>query len=1049
MNFSPFSIYNASAGSGKTYTLVKEYLFTLFKMNNPQGFKHILAITFTNKAVSEMKVRILETLKQFSEESSVANPGSMFKSLCYELSLTPHELQQKSEILLNSILHNYGAFDVSTIDGFTHKIIRTFARDLKLSQTFEVELDTESLLSEAVDALISKTGTDTLLTSTLLDYAIEKLDDDKSWDISRDLNDIAHLLVKENNLVYVQALREKSFEDFELFKKELRLSLSKTESLVKSKAQHVLDLFTELDLEHSCFNSGYLPKHFLNLAEGKFNINFEAKWQQEIESKPLYPNRIKGSEALTIDRIQPQLASVFHETKQDVQRFNFFKNLYKNITPLSVLNSINKELEAIQLESNKLLISEFNTIISEEIKNQPTPFIYERLGEKFKHYFIDEFQDTSVLQWENLKPLISNSLEQQQHDQTGSLLLVGDAKQSIYRWRGGEAEQFIDLYNKTTIPFQVEQEVKSLGSNYRSFKEIVSFNNRFFQFLSETHFNSPAYAQLYAHSKQDVEIKHEGFVHLEFIDSSKDEDKNEHYCNSVLDKIQHCDSLGFNRGDVCVLVRKNKDGIAVSQYLIEHGIPVVSADTMLLSSSNKVLFIVNFLTLLVQPQNQIVKAEILYYLAHKQGIQDVHSFISSLMPVQDLESFMEKLGVDALSNVKAEQLLNQPLYDVVETLVSCFNLVDSSDAFVQFFMDVVLDFTQKQSNSIKEFLAYFDKKKDTLSVSVSENEKAVKVMTIHRAKGLEFPVVIFPFADLDIYREIKPQVWYPLDPKNHQGFAHSLIDYKQEIATYGEIGEAIFDIHQAQLELDNINLLYVALTRPVEHLYIISSKDLKANGEPNSKTYAGFFIEFLMHSGSWSENQLVYSFGKQQQKVTLTGGEKTFMEAEEFISHPLKQKPISIVTKSGYLWDTAQAKAIEKGNLLHFILSKIKTKNDIETTLEDFVVNGTLTIEQISALKHTLQSIIEHLDLKNYFSPEHKIRNEQEIISANGKISRPDRLVFLDEKNVVLIDYKTGAESSQHILQLDDYAQSLNEMGYDVAKKILIYTNEEITIKEF
>ena len=173
------------------------------------------------------------------------------------------------------------------------------------------------------------------------------------------------------------------------------------------------------------------------------------------------------------------------------------------------------------------------------------------------------------------------------------------------------------------------------------------------------------------------------------------------------------------------------------------------------------------------------------------------------------------------------------------------------------------------------------------------------------------------------------------------------------------------------------------------------------------------------------------------------------MEAEEFISHPLKQKPISIVTKSGYLWDTAQAKAIEKGNLLHLILSKIKTKNDIEAAFEDFVVNGTLSIEQVTELKNTLQSIVEHPDLKNYFSPEYKIRNEQEIISANGEISRPDRLVFLDEKNVVLIDYKTGAESSQHVLQLDDYAQSLNEMGYDVAKKILIYTNEEITIKEF
>lgn len=1047
MTISPFSIYNASAGSGKTYTLVKEYLRVLLSMNNPLGFRNILAITFTNKAVAEMKARILETLKQFSDEGSLENPGSMFKSLCDELSLSPTQLHLKSKTILNNILHNYSAFDISTIDGFTHKIIRTFARDLRLSQNFEVELDTDALLNQAVDSLISKAGMDKQLTSVLIDYAIEKLDDDKSWDISNDLNDVAKLLVKENNLVYVQALRDKSLADFELFKKSLLERIDETERIIKQEAKGVIDLFTELNLEHSDFSGGYLPKHFVNLSEGKFDINFDAKWQQEIDTKPLYPARVKGSEALTIDRIQPELAIKFQETKALVQHLNFYRNLYKNMTPLSVLSSINKELEAIQQEENKLLISEFNTIISNEIKNQPTPFIYERLGEKFKHYFIDEFQDTSILQWENLQPLIANSLEQSQNDQTGSLMLVGDAKQSIYRWRGGQAEQFINLYNQAIEPFQVKQDVKSLASNYRSHKEIVSFNNSFFRYLSESHFSSLDYAQLYANSKQEIEIKDAGFVELEFLDTAKDEDKNELYCHAVLNKILECESLGYSPSDICVLVRKNKEGIAVSRYLIEQGIQVVSADTMLLISSREVLFILHFLTLMVQPQNQTVKAEILYYLGSKKNVEDIHAFISSNM-VFGLEPFMEKLNLSGF-DISAAQLLNQPLYDVVEIIVKQFGLVQISDAFVQFFMDEILDFTQKQTNSIKDFLDHFEKKKDSLSVSVSENGKAIQVMTIHRAKGLEFPVVIFPFAELDIYREVKPQVWYPLKAETNYGFSNTLIDFKQEILTYGNIGEDIYNLHQAQLELDNINLLYVALTRPIEQLYIVSKKDLKSNGVPNPKSYAGFFIEFLTHLGVWSENQSVYTFGKQHQKIMVSNPKKNFIDAEEFISHPLKQKPITMVTKSGYLWDTKQEDAIEKGNLLHVLLSKIKSDDDIEPAVEDFVADGTLVPEQAVEIKTTLYALVNHQDLKRYFSKEFKILNEQEIIDPNGEISRPDRLVFLDETSVVILDYKTGAESKKHFSQLEGYGKLLEDMHFKVTKKILVYTNEEITIKEF
>lgn len=440
---SPFTIYDASAGSGKTYTLVKEYLKLLLASKNHEAFKSILAITFTNKAVSEMKSRVIKTLTQFANYEILKNPNDIFIDVCKELNVDPEIVQKKAHIILQAIIHNYSAFDISTIDGFTHKLIRTFAKDLQLSQNFEVELDTESILNEAVDALVAKTGDDKLLTDTLIEFALEKVDDDKSWDVTYDLNLIAKRLTFENDKLPLSTLKDKGLEDFKNFKEHLIIVCQTIKNVVIERAVTVLNLIDENGIEHNDFSRGYLPKHFTNLSTGKFDINFEAKWQLEIEDKPLYPSRITGSVALTIDRIQPEIVESFHETKKLAYQYNFHQAILKNINPLSVLNLINKELEKIKEEENKVLISEFNSIISKEIKNQPTPFIYERLGEKFKHYFIDEFQDTSIAQWENLKPLISNSIEQEQSESSGSLMLVGDAKQAIYRWRGGKAEQFI------------------------------------------------------------------------------------------------------------------------------------------------------------------------------------------------------------------------------------------------------------------------------------------------------------------------------------------------------------------------------------------------------------------------------------------------------------------------------------------------------------------------------------------------------------------------------------------------------------------------------
>ena len=364
MNPNTFNIYDASAGSGKTFTLVKEYLKILFTSPGKNTYKNILAITFTNKAVGEMKERIIETLKAFANTKVLDASNDMFSTICDELSIEPIDLHNKSKLILNSIAHNYAAFDISTIDKFTQKLIRTFAHDLKLPINFEVELDTESVLNEAVDRLIAKAGIDKRLTKILIDFVFEKADDDKSWDVALDFYSIAKLLVNENDISAIETLKEKSLDDFKALKKGLAEKIIIAETFIINKAESILTLINECGLEYNDFSSSYLPKHFKKLTDKKFNINFDAKWQEDIESRTLYPKRVTQDIATTIEQIQPQLAIAFNETKQELFQLKLLQNFYKNRTPLSVLNLINNELDVLKDEQNILLISEFNAIIS-------------------------------------------------------------------------------------------------------------------------------------------------------------------------------------------------------------------------------------------------------------------------------------------------------------------------------------------------------------------------------------------------------------------------------------------------------------------------------------------------------------------------------------------------------------------------------------------------------------------------------------------------------------------------------------------------------------
>ena len=1043
MNPSSFHIYDASAGSGKTFTLVKEYLKVLFRSNKRDPFKYILAITFTNKAVGEMKERIIDTLKKFSSPEILSSSNIMFKMICEELNIKPDILHQKAKDILERIVHNYAAFDVSTIDKFNQRLIRTFAYDLKLPLNFEVELDTDTVLSEAVDNLIAKAGTDKKLTKILVDFAIEKADDDKSWDLAFDFNNIAKLLANENDRKHVTHLKDKTLDDFSTLKKNVSAQLKITEKQIVTNATKTLELISESGLEYSDFSRSTLPNHFIKASNLNFSGLYSNKLEENLaEQKGLYSSKLEASLLNVIETILPQIETNYLQQKQLVFKYKLLNAISKNITPLSVLNSINKEVQTLKEEQNMLLISEFNSIISDHIKLQPAPFIYERIGEKFKYYFIDEFQDTSIMQWENLIPLIDNAIS----GENASAILVGDAKQAIYRWRGGKAEQFIELSNHHN-PFQVEKKLHHLEENRRSFKTVVDFNNQFFSHLTSFVFQDDTYKALYQKSHQNVTKSQEGYVDITFLDP-KDQNKDKLYPEQVLKTVNYCLDKGFKQKEICILVRKKKEGVAISNYLNEHSaIKIMSSETLLIAHSPEVKFITDLLQLILEPNNNQIKVAVLNYLAeYKLKIKNKHHFFESLIEfdLHIIGKHLETYGIYFNHN----NLLELSLYEAIETIIHDFNLVETSNAYVQYFLDFVLDYMQKKQSSILGFLEYYHSKKEKLSIVTPETIDAVQIMTIHKAKGLEFPVVIFPYAHLDMYKEVSPKSWFPLNPETFNGFSHLLINYNKDIEHFNDQGASIYAHHQAELELDNINILYVALTRAVEQLYIISEIEYDTKGtvkEPLNK-YSGLFINYLKHQNIWSDNQLTYTFGSSEKKSETKENTKQTIEQNQFISTPKKDLNINVITNSGFLWDTKQEEAIEKGNLIHLILSLIKTKVDIDFAFNQLLIDGKLNTNQSKELKPIIKAVLNHAELSPYFSSEYVIYNEQDIISKNGTTIRPDRLVITKNNEAVLIDYKTGAYQDSHRLQLLNYKSIIEDMNIIVSKSILIYINTTIEI---
>ena len=1094
MNKGQFKLYTASAGSGKTYTLVREYL-TLSLFSENVSCKDILAVTFTNKAVNEMKVKILSYLNGFI----CGNPDeSMKNDLINALKIDENTLIRRSKALYDNILHNYSDFNISTIDGFVQQVSRSFAKELNLPAQYRVLLDDDDLLDgliQCVDARIDKN--DNSITEILTDFVDFQLDEENSLRIDVLLRDFVAKLLKESAYKKgeILNLKELSGDEYLQTKDSLDGLYNKYKTNVLNDIQIIRDFENEFAVEITDYNNGArggLPS-VLTKIEKDINVK-PSLLVGTIISKIFCGDKSwfsKSIDKLKVDDINKSGIDVLKLYGNLIENHKSLflvglvrKNIYLYALRATLLSVINQYID----DTNKVHISEFNKRISDILGDCSIPFIYEKIGSRYKHFFVDEFQDTSLLQWHNFLPLVNNGLSE------GNMsLLVGDAKQAIYRFRNGEVEQIMNLpsiYDAKNNDFYAECEntlknsfkKESLGYNFRSKKNIIDFNNSFFS-ISKNKLTSENYRKVYDDLEQKCPKKYsyDGFVSVELFEmnefSDEEESANELYKNavkeSILNDINKLKDNGFALRDIAVLVRSNSDSSDIAEFLSKNNVPVMSSDSILLKSSDKVRLIILTLKCLLDDENDVDKLSLSFY---KNICNDIDSY--------DIQKALnDDFDFDKIYGIRNQAY---SIYDLCCKIINIYNFNIIEDEFLQYFMNHVLEWQNTENNGIDAFIEHWNKKSDALYVKIASEIDAVNIMTIHKSKGLEYKVVMYPYAYTKVPGDFKgAEKWLPLDDikllkdiKNIDSFIlpinKGLVGTEMEHHYIEEVEKAAFD---------DFNIMYVAMTRARDLLFIYSNK-IQTEEEKTSESY-NFFMEYFDADNGYENS---YAEGETSEKedvdliknrfVTVSNDKSIKYELGTIEYHKDKEKEEKDVLelKSGetpQLLDWTRTLKIEPeptmfwaedddnympkewGNLVHDILSKINTIEDADRVFANYVNEGSIDKQKADKLKRQFEKIVDLKEVKEAYSKNAIVRNEIDILTYDSSINenvilRPDRYAELEDK-VILIDYKTGMPQEEYDDQLKNYMQALRGMGVEkIIEAYLIYINkadENIDIK--
>jgi len=1058
MDQKPFIIYKSSAGSGKTYTLTLEYL--KLALQSPNAFKQILAVTFTNKATQEMKERIVEELKRLRND---VNPDEkMDGELMRSLGVDEAGLKILAQQTLTAILHDYGRFSVSTIDSFFQKVVRAFAREIDLNAKFDVELDQDAVLERVVDRVVMLVMEDEFLHKWLVDYATDQIQNGKSWDIRRNIRGLGKQIFQEDFKKYSPEIKEflKDKENITLLQSFVRERKSEIVKISKELNAEANTIRTRNGLEWSDFNRGFIKiLDKLGDRNDPLPILTPATTDKIDNPESWHTKSSKQIDAI-LSAYDQGLNQILHQILALTGKWNTLQAIAKNSYVYGVFRNLLDELTLIKDEENILLISDANEFLKEITKGNDTPFIYEKVGNQYKNYLIDEFQDTSGFQWDSFKPLLENSLGQGQTN-----LLVGDVKQSIYRWRGGEMKlllsQVEDEIGKESI------QLENLDTNFRSLPNIINFNNAVFKALPQameqvlrTSYgveNPQILSQAYSDSFQKISPKKEkstfkGKVKLEFIDP-KDEEEEGNFDELVLSKlpelVMELQDHGYELEDIAFLVRRKSEGEAIADcmmsYAAEHpdtdySFDVLSDESMYLNKAASVKALISGFNYLHNPADKVQYKTMWYYLAVLMDAPVEHE----LFALDKMPAFLEEQV--KLLKEKEILMLQLPLMEALEELIKVLGLMELGleKAYISGFKEAVYDFTANNRADLSGFLEWWEINQTKRTVKIPEGHNAMRILTIHKSKGLQFKVVVMPFLKWTIFDTNKGNVvWSPFEDRE-KGLSAII-----PLTLSGDLANSDFSATYAEeatmAYLDSLNMLYVALTR-AEDVFVgfipykekigsQNSMEIQLQQLVQSHTDPESNLSLISHYDSESK---VFEFGDWPENQVKTLNPKKSPELRWAYKNWAEVLTLKKYAVDFSMEGMEQRKKQKFGLIVHEILELSADKASALQNLQSFYFEGRLNEEEKLLVERQLEHLFTDSLFASWFGTKGILLAEQGILLPGGKQKRPDRII-LNENEALIVDFKTGEAQSRYANQVREYMSLVATLSQKPTKGYLCY----------
>jgi len=1094
---SQLQIYKASAGSGKTFRLAVEYL--KIALSGDWNYKNILAVTFTNKATTEMKERVMAELYRLGKGEATA----YLNVLKEEMGLGAPELVLRAQTALKHLLHDYSRFSISTIDSFFQRVIKAFNRELGINTAYQVDLEDDRILDEAVDLLLLSIDDDPDLLSWLKQFAEDKIREGGGWSLKGDILTLGKQIYNETfrqlSPLLTEKLSDKRF--IRQYRTMLRRMIVDYEDHLKVLGERGLELMRQggVTVDDFKYKKSGAAASFDKLVRNDFEPG--SRVLDVVNDVSAFYDKKASAHVINLaNQLQPILADAVHYREANLSNYNTAKLIVDQLYTLGILIDLQEMVRKLTREKGVILISESGNLLKQIIDDSDTPFIYEKTGVYYKHFLIDEFQDTSGLQWGNFRPLVGNSLSE---NNLG--MLVGDVKQAIYRWRNGDWN-LLATEVAQAFPANGAAE-KQLTQNWRSTGNVIRFNNRIFQLvpqLMQQHFSAQveevslpadlfgnAILSIYKEGLQQVgqkALKEKGFVRMRFLEKKKADEEitnEEQVLDELVGAIEMAQDKGVAARDMAILVRTKGEAKIIADRLLQEKVQstgtynfnVLSGESLYVKNAASVSFLISLLRLLKDPDDDLSLsfANYQFYatidpvlqLQNKQVEWTVESdqvqlqmdFSPRYQPelnerFEDYQNTNNKLYAFLKSNYFNFQLAAQNLQEVIFALSNRFFLFEFTDelAYLQAFIDQVSTFMKNRSADLSGFLEWWDEQGQKKTIAVSEELDAIRIQTIHKSKGLEYDCVFIPFCDwsIGISAQHAPMLWCRPQSEPFNQLELVPVKFGKSMANSVFFHEYFSEIRNNYI--DNLNMLYVAFTRAKSGLFTWSEYGTKLSSVGDLLKMAVNLEENFPFQGQEELCGKLTAFYDEEKRVLEIGTLEGNPHPKPGLGNDLGVSRFQFKDFSSYLrlrknhenffepGDSYETK-INKGRLVHDVLSRIETADQLPKACDELVFKGIMTDDEATEMREQIQIMLSDAEVASWFDGQsYRVLNERNIITGTGSLKRPDR-IMLSEDEVIVVDYKSGEhESKAYVTQVSSYMESLRNCGYPKVKGFIWYT---------